>query len=749
MIRYILITYSILFYSPLFGQQNISGRLTDEFGNSIPFATVCDAFGNGVVCSELGNFNLPLTDSLSRYIIVSAVGYNTDTLIIAANITTYQLSSKNYKLNEIAILSHQNIDSKSSVSAFTAEKKEILTLRPRNVSEVLQTKAGFTNKSGYQTPLCLRGMSGKRLLVLRNGIRRFSSYPAGYMSHTINVYDLERIEVEKGAASVIYGAGAMAGIINLIDKSPFKQEGVNAKITTGYGSVNHEKSLLTCGGWSDGKLAVKSGFRYRDAQNFKYPDNSIAENSFYTDKDLFVTAGYQFSEKQKLIFTSDFHDGGPWGKPLGFNGTNYMRVQTKNEKSNNYALKYHHATAGIVRNFETNLFYSKESREMAKNYYTAAGYSLSYVETTYFSDYYYGANINALVNVTPNYQIKTGVEAYSFHISTPIDVIDYIDEISFTNRISENAHNLNFGAYVENNIRLTPKVKAVAGIRYNKATINQGNVHSSEQSEGLEQQKEALSGNVAIIYRIKKYSTLKFNLARSFRMPETTELFTDSYTSNGIIYGNSELKPEYCNSIDLSYHFSNMHFEFEVSPFLWLMNNMISKEEISGLPGTNFTYVNIGKTRLFGGEINGKLKFDRVLRNNDNFSIQCGISYLNGTDVSESEDYLSNGTPLNYVPPFNVKGDINYSRMFTRNMKCSFKLRTTYYSEQSRLGDNPYATPAYLVLGCNWGVSLPNLISKPSLNVVVNNLTNTEYQCYQSYLPSEGRDIRVFLSFTF
>lgn len=254
MTRYILITYSIFFYFPLFGQQKLSGRLTDELGNPIPFATVCDALGNGVVCNELGNFNLSLTDSVSQYIIVSAVGYKTDTLIMAAN-TTYQLSSKNYKLTEIAVVSRRYIDSKSSVSAFTAGKKEILTLRPRNVSEVLQTKAGFTNKSGYQTPLSLRGLSGKRLLVLRNGVRRFSSYPAGYMSHTINVYDLERIEVEKGAASVIYGAGAMAGIINLVDKSPFKQDGLNAKLTTGYGSVNHEKKQSCLWGmeqWKNG-----------------------------------------------------------------------------------------------------------------------------------------------------------------------------------------------------------------------------------------------------------------------------------------------------------------------------------------------------------------------------------------------------------------------------------------------------------------------------------------------------------------
>ncbi len=749
MTRYLILTYCSLLYFPLFGQQKLSGRLSDEAGNPVPYATVCDGLGNGVICDKWGHFNLELADSLSKYIIASAVGYCTDTLAILENNAAYRLNSKSYALNEVAVVSHYRINSKSTVSAFSADKKEINALRPRNVCEVLQTKAGFTNKLGYQTPLTLRGMSGKRLLVLRNGTRRFSSYPAGYMSHTINIYDLERIEVEKGAASVIYGAGAMAGIINLVDKSPFKQDGLNGKLTTGYGSVNNEKNILACGGWSNGKLAVKSGFRYRDADNFTYPDGSVAENSFYTDKDLFVTTGYKFSDEQSIVFTADFHDGGPWGKPVGFNGSDYMRVQTNSEISNNYALKYKFNTKSIFRNFDANLYYSDESRELVKNYYTAAGYLLSYTETTRFSDYYYGANISFDVQISDSYFIKTGAEGYSFHISTPVDAVDYIGEFSFQNRVSEDARNKNLGIYLENNITLSPKTKAVAGIRSNYAVINEGNFYSSDQNEGQEQRKQALSGNVAVISRIKNNSTLKINVAHSFRMPETTELYTDNYTSNGILYGNPALKPEYCNSLDFSYRFIGKSIEFEVSPFLWLMDDMISKEEISGMPGTNYTYINIGKTRLFGGEVNCKLNFDKVFSSDDNLSAQCGVAYLNGTDVTESANYWSGGVPLDYVPPFNLKGELNYSCIPYKNIACNFKIRTIWYTEQTRLGEDPYATPDYCVLGCNVGVRLPKLSTKPSLNVAVNNLTNKEYYCYQSYLPSEGRDVRVFLTLLF
>ena len=126
---------------------------------------------------------------------------------------------------------------------------------------------------------------------------------------------------------------------------------------------------MACGGWSDGKYAIKAGFRYRDADNFTYSNGFIAENSFYTDKDLFLTTGYQFSELEKIILTIDVHDGGPWGKPVGFNGTEYMRVQTKNENSNNYSIKYKNGKWGIFSNTVFNAFYSNEERSLVKKYF--------------------------------------------------------------------------------------------------------------------------------------------------------------------------------------------------------------------------------------------------------------------------------------------------------------------------------------------------------------------------------------------
>ena len=65
------------------------------------------------------------------------------------------------------------------------------------------------------------------------------------------------------------------------------------------------------------------------------------------------------------------------------------------------------------------------------------------------------------------------------------------------------------------------------------------------------------------MYEVNQKSKLKINLARSFRMPETTEMYTDNYTSNGILFGNPDLKAEFCNSLDLSYQFTSKIIDFE------------------------------------------------------------------------------------------------------------------------------------------------------------------------------------------
>ena len=104
--------------------------------------------------------------------------------------------------------------------------------------------------------------------------------------------------------------------------------------------------------------------------------------------------------------------------------------------------------------------------------------------------------------------ITAGSDFYSFHISTPVDAVDYIEAVSFQNRVSHNARSYISGSFIENKLQLTNTLKLVCGIRYDYGTVYEGDVYNTQQDEERNEEKHALSGNIAAAFRMNKYSFL-------------------------------------------------------------------------------------------------------------------------------------------------------------------------------------------------------------------------------------------------
>lgn len=654
--------------------------------------------------------------------------------------------SVEHELERITVISKRSLQNQSATSIIEIKQTEIEEYLPVHVGELLKNKPGFTQKSEYQVPLIFRGLSGKRILVLRNGNRRFSSYPAGFMLQTINIYDLNRIEIEKGAASVIYGAGAIAGIINLFDKSPFEKQGLTGSIATGYATNNREKNILVSSGLSTEKIALKINIRYRSADDFTYSKGARAENSFYKDKDYFLTAAYKITPDQCITLSTDIHRGGPWGKPKGFSGTEYLNATTNIENNTNVSLNYLLNKKGIMRDLHFSLFYTSEERELEKIYISAGDGRLSFKETTNFTDNSYGVKLFGTLDLSSEISTRAGFELYNFNISTPVQSIDYIQKITFDNRVSKNANSLTTGAFIEAIGYVKKNLKISGGIRYDWASISEGDFYSTRQAKARTTSIDALSAAMGVRIVTGDNTKLKINGARAFRMPEIQELFTDNYSSNGIIYGNPALKPEYSNCLDASFSGLFTHFEFEISPFIWLMNDMVSKKESKGQPGLNYQYVNIDKSRLWGGEVSMTLPLRDLFTYNDKLALTTAFSCENGTDVTESNSFTDKGEPLSYVPPFNIKTEMSYHCTIVNNIQFNCAIQGTYYSEQKRLPPGGYATPAFFSADGNIGVVFKKKHAKSTIRIAFNNLFNTHYYSYYSFLPGKGRDIKFFLS---
>lgn len=102
-----------------------------------------------------------------------------------------------------------------------------------------QTNAYWTEGGYGSTQVNLRGLGVNRTLVLLNGRRMLNSGTGANSSvdlNTIPISVVERIEVLKDGASAIYGADAVAGVVNIITRQQI--EGVEFQARTGITEQN-------------------------------------------------------------------------------------------------------------------------------------------------------------------------------------------------------------------------------------------------------------------------------------------------------------------------------------------------------------------------------------------------------------------------------------------------------------------------------------------------------------------------------
>lgn len=130
-----------------------------------------------------------------------------------------------------------------SISIINA--KQLRELPASHLSEVLSTIAGVDIRSrgaAVQSDVSLRGSTFDETLVLLNGMK-MSDPQSGHhlMNLPIGFYDIERVEVLKGAAARIFGQNAYAGAINVITKTPTKRA-VSVRTFAGLGITDSNDS---------------------------------------------------------------------------------------------------------------------------------------------------------------------------------------------------------------------------------------------------------------------------------------------------------------------------------------------------------------------------------------------------------------------------------------------------------------------------------------------------------------------------
>jgi outer membrane receptor for ferrienterochelin and colicins len=169
-----------------------------------------------------------------------------------------------------------------AVEVISAE--EIAEMGAKNVAEVMANIPGVVIYDHPQATVMMQGFEGAYVKVLIDGMEITGDTGGATPVNMIPVSDIERIEIIRGASSVLYGSDAMGGVINIITKKPekgklsarLKQEFSSSIRYYGEGYIGYANDLfaLSLGGsfdWDNGKTVQKRNNRRENVDLYEVP----------------------------------------------------------------------------------------------------------------------------------------------------------------------------------------------------------------------------------------------------------------------------------------------------------------------------------------------------------------------------------------------------------------------------------------------------------------------------------------------
>lgn len=269
-----------------------------------------------------------------------------------------------------------------SVSVITAENIEQQAITDMNQLFKYEPGVSITGRAGGAQNIQVRGMGGDRVLMIKDGMRMNEGYGANGLNDIVGrgfveTDTLKQVEIAKGAASSLYGADALGGIVVFTtkDASDYLKDGepFGGRIKLGYTDLSKQSNQAATLALQQGNAGHLLNVSLR--QGHEEENYAGSANPFSIDSQSFLyKLNYQLTEQDSMSFLADYWqqkvDGdraaGLLGYFYGLSEYGYHIVDESNEnKKTTRSLKLnYHSTAKRSWHDELNLsLYTNLSRQ--------------------------------------------------------------------------------------------------------------------------------------------------------------------------------------------------------------------------------------------------------------------------------------------------------------------------------------------------------------------------------------------------
>jgi len=386
-------------------------------------------------------------------------------------------------------------ESPQSISLVT--KEEIGKSPDRTVGEVIQRVPGVEvirlGPRGAISSAQVRGSESEQVLIIVNG-RRISDAQSGKFDLSnlpVNKEDIERIEVLRGAASALYGADAMGGVINIITKTPTKQPYSRASISFGRFETQ-EYSLAHR--WKPGAFGYGLSIAKEKSTGYR-------PNSDYDALILGGEVGYDLTPKSHLDFSARMIL-----KEIGVPGSESLPDPDDRQKDDltqldlNYRGKIHPL-------FDLNL---KAFQNIYRRTFEQGTQGFNVGPPFLHKNYATGGEIQAISAIGQKHLVTGGVETIQDRVNSSALGVHLATRGAF---------------YFQDEIEVAKPLTTTLGFRYDMHSIYE----------------EQFNPRLGILLRLPGDIRLRASAGRSFRAPTFDDLY---WPEDAFVAGNPNLQPE-------------------------------------------------------------------------------------------------------------------------------------------------------------------------------------------------------------
>ncbi|MGD1043851.1 MAG: TonB-dependent receptor [Bacteroidota bacterium] len=559
---------------------------------------------------------------------------------------------------------------------------------------MMQDQVNIRGSSGYS-----RGV-GSRVLILVDGLPYITGDTGEIPWETVPMFQIDRIEVVKGAGSALYGSSALGGVINVITKEIGETPEIRFRLFSGL----YARPSYAAWDWSPTSRFNTGGFvSYSNrVGSFGYllsvsrmVDESYRENDVYHRWGVYSKFNYNFSQYQSATLTTNIQ----WRKHGNFFWWKSLTDATRPADSQ---------LGGEVNSARGNVSFAYKDILSDRLFFS--------LKAIYFGNFWQDNTYGSVHNTAASH--VTQVDAQATFESSPTNVITGGIVANYDRIISDifGSHpGVGAGFYVQDELALIHSLKLTAGIRYDWQRIWK-EIFASPAASSPSQ----LNPKIGLVITANPTTTLRASYGEGFRYPSISELFTtvNSGVSAIKIVSNDSLRPERSVS-------------FEIGGSQWLSERIFLDAALfqndfydlieAGVNPTQFViqFNNVTRARIRGFEFGIKADmFNRFL------TTDIGYTYIDPVDLNQN-------TILKFRPRH-----LFYASMIAHYRQWQVELNYRYVSKVEAVDENlvrlapivdgDYRVPSSVVdAGITY--NFINLCLPLTVGLTVKNLTNYYY----------------------